>query len=196
MFHKIRKTFQNHTSGKQKSGDVELLLRGSEQLRPSHQSTHQSSMNASPTPSLSFGRRRNDRDSRSLLSQRARVPRTPQFAPSSSHHSARRSEHSSSRSIQSNENGRPSTSTRTGSVVSRSSSHHTTANVSHTKRNSGEVIIQDGLSGNESRSSHASSRDEPHSSIPRSIIVEQQRIRIPLLSTSTSSKRPPPTTLS
>lgn len=135
MFRKIKKTFRNNASGKQQFEDCERLLAGSEQLQSSHQGTHQSNKKAPNLPFLSLGRRRNNRDPRSLSSaQETRVPQTPQYIPSSPEHPPCRNQHSSSRSIQSNENGRPSTSTRAESVRSSSASHHTTSNVSRTKR--------------------------------------------------------------
>ncbi|KAM3148796.1 hypothetical protein ABEW05_010960 [Botrytis cinerea] len=178
MFRKIKKTFRNHVSGKQQFEDGERLLAGSEQLQSSHQGTHQSNKKAPNLPFLSLGRRRNNRDPRSLSSaQETRVPQTPQYIPSSPKHPPCRNQHSSSRSIQSNENGRPSTSTRAESVRSSSASHHTTSNVSRTKRHPREVVIHNGPSGNEFRSSYASSRDEPHSSVARYITVERSSVK-------------------
>ncbi|TEY73589.1 hypothetical protein BOTCAL_0076g00210 [Botryotinia calthae] len=178
MLRKIKRTFRNNASGKQQFEDGEPLLAGSEQLQSSHQGTHQSNMKAPILPFLFFSGRRNNKDPRSLSpAQETRVPQTPQYTPHSPHHPPRCNQRSSSSSIQSNENGRSSTSTWAESVRSNSASRHTTQNVSRTKRHPREVVKHNGSSGIESRSSYASSRDEPHSSDVRYITVERPSMK-------------------
>ncbi|KAF7903742.1 uncharacterized protein EAF01_006791 [Botrytis porri] len=161
MFRNLKKTLRKHASGKKQSEDGEPLLAESEQHRPSHQGTHQSNVNASPLPFLSFGRHRKDRETLSASSvQETRVPQTNQYAPLSSHRPSRHNRRSTSRSIRSDENSRLSTSTRAESVVSSSGSHCTTSNMNRASGNPRVVILQGRSSRDEHRPSSAS-RDEP-----------------------------------